>query len=661
MRTLPMATALAVAFSSVALAVGTATTAAADSSKILPVKSVGDIVVDGVHRRVFVSDPSNGKIVVTDYSGTVVKQITSLPGVQGLELSADSGTLYAAVPGGNDAIVAIDTATATQSDRYPTGNLDPKYPALAGGKLWFGYGSAGSGNIGSVDLTGPEHKVTPAQDADSPWFAAPMLASSPGAPGQLVAGIPVQSPLELAVYDVSSDTVVRTAHTSPSNGGSLADLAVTPDGKDVVVAGAGPNAHTVYRTSDLSEDGTYRTVAYPNAVDIAPNGMVAAGSFAWYDPDVYVFRAGATSPLRQYDFPNTGDSSGADTLAESGLAWAPDESRLFAVSSNSLGVYSLRVLVDAAKPATAITVSAPATATRAKKLTVKGKVTSKEALPAGVRLTLTRTDLESPGGKSIGSVAVAADGTYSFADTPTVGGSVKYTAAYAGDAGHAAGSGSDTVAVSRTTPTLTLNNNGKVYSYGADVKFTAHLGSTYKNRKVEIWADPYGSDKPNTRVKSGTVDSSGNLSVTLDLKRDATVTAKFAGDAHYGSKSVASKVGARVSVSTAVTKHYTTRSVYGHTYYYFHQSTDPVFTTTMTAYPGRRQRLQIQAYSQGSWVTTGTQYFALSSSGKSQVTVTGTPPKNVRFRVRDSYINGSSGDTVNSTTDGAWKYFLFTG
>jgi hypothetical protein len=28
--------------------------------------------------------------------------------------------------------------------------------------------------------------------------------------------------------------------------------------------------------------------------------------------------------------------------------------------------------------------------------------------------------------------------------------------------------------------------------------------------------------------------------------------------------------------------------------------------------------------------------------------------------VRSSYINGSSGDTVNTTTHGAWKYIYFT-
>ncbi|WTI37795.1 Ig-like domain repeat protein [Streptomyces sp. NBC_00589] len=653
MRTLPIATAFAVVFSSAALAIGTAGTAAADSSKSLPVKSSADIVVDGVHQHVFVSDPSNGKIVVTDYAGTVVKQITSLPGVIGMELSADSNTLYAAVRDA-DAVVAIDTTTQTESARYATG--DGHYPqsvALAGGKLWFGYGASGGGNIGSLDLSGEQPVVTLDQDPNVFWYNAPMLDAAPGS-NLLVGG----ESDRLGVYDVSSGTATRTATGNGS--GSFGELQVTPDAQHVVVASGSPYYHQVFKTSDLTADGKYASDAYPNSVAIAPDGAVAAGIDGSYEPDVYVYRPGTTTSVRDYDFPNTGQTSGSDLLATSGLAWAPDDSRLFAVTSNSEGVYSLRVLTDPTKAATAITVDAPATATRAKQLTVKGKVTSKLALPTGAKLTVTRTDLESPSGKALASTTVKSDGTYSFTDTPPAGGKVKYTLKYAGDADHSAGSGSDTVEVSRAATTLSLNNNGKVYAYGADVKFTAHLGTTYKNRKVEIWSDPYGSDKPNKLVKSGTVNSSGNLSVTLDLTRDAKITAKFAGDARYKPKTATSTVGAHVKVSTAVSGHYKTKSAWSHTYYYFHQSKDPVFTTTMTAYPGRKQRLQIQVYTQGSWQTTGTEYFALSSSGKSAVTVTGTPPTGYRFRVRDSYINASSGDTVNSTTHGAWKYFIFT-
>ncbi|WP_317447909.1 Ig-like domain repeat protein [Streptomyces collinus] len=655
MRTVTTATALAVLLSSAALA---AAPAFADTSKVLPVHTTGDVVADGAHQKVFVSDPYNGKIVVTDYSGTVVKQLPSLPGVTGLELSADSNTLYAAVPK-SGAIVAFDTVTGSQTARWSVGSA-PTYLTVMDGRLWFGYGDAQSGgNIGSIDLTDPEHKVSLGLDTQTSWFCAPMLD---GAQGVLVAGMPEQSPSEMAVYDASSGTLTRTAHGSVEGSG-LKELAVTPDGKDVVVANSYPYYQGVYKTADLTADGQYPTNAYPDAVAVAPDGSVAAGIAGYNEPDVYVFKPGSHTSVREYDFPSTSTGGNADLLDAGALAWAPDGSRLFAVTSNEDGAHRLHVLDAPTKAATVVKVDAPTSAPRARKLTVKGKVTSKVALPAGTRLTVTRTDLDSPKGKSLPSVTAKADGTFSFTDTPPAGGKVKYTVASAGDAEHAAGSGSDSVAVSRAKPALTVDNNGKVYAYGKDVKFTAHLGTTYKNRTVEIWADPFGSDKPNKLVKSGKVNSSGNLSVTLDLKRDTKVTAKFAGDSRYQSRSATSTVGAKVSVSTSVSNHYKAKSAWGHTYYFFHKNKNPMFTTKMPYYPHRAQRFDFQVYYQGKWYPGDSQYFALGTDGRSRVQVTGNHAEDVgwRFRMRSDYINGSSGDTVNSTTYGSWKYFTYTG
>ncbi|MFF3878726.1 Ig-like domain repeat protein [Streptomyces sp. NPDC001978] len=662
-RTLPAATALAVLFSSAALAVGSAAPALADSSTLLPVKSTGDMLVDGVHQRVFISDPTSGKVVATNYAGTVVGTVDSLPGAKGLELSADSSTLYTAVPGA-DAVVAIDTATVTEAKRYATGaGIDPESVAFAGGKLWFSYGASGNGNIGSIDLSGTDPVVAVGQDTSRTWYDAPILDVSAGAPGTLVAGAPGQSPVELAVYDVSSGTASRTAYAfdpGSTGGGNLADLAVTPDGKDVVTASGAPYYQAVYKLSDLSADGKYQTNTYPNAVDIAPNGTVAAGTFSWYDPDVHVFKPGVSTPVRQYDFPNTGTSSGSDTLAARGLAWAPDAGKLFAVSSNDAGVYSLRVFDDPTKTATTLTASAPATGTRGTALTLTGKLTSSAPFPAGTMVSITRTDDESRNGKAVGTATVGADGSYSFTNTPPAGGKVTYGVSYAGDADHVGSTATALVNVARTATALTLTNNGKVYAYGSNVTFTAHLGTTYKNRAVEIWADPYGSDKPNIRVKAGTVDSHGNLSVTLRLTRDTKVTAKFAGDTRYAPKTTTSTVGTKVSVSTSLSGYYTSKYAWSQTYRYFHQSKDPVFNTTMTAYPHRKYQLQVQAYVNGAWRTTDSEYFALSSYGNDSVVLTGTPPKGVRFRIRSSYIDTSSGDNVNTTTYGSWKYFIFT-
>ncbi|MEV0239312.1 Ig-like domain repeat protein [Streptomyces sp. NPDC050674] len=663
-RTLTAATALGVLFSSVTLvAAGAGSAAAADSSRILPLKSSGDMVVDGVHHRVFISDPTAGQVVVTDYAGTVIATVGSLPGVHGLELSPDSGTLYAAVHDAT-AIVAIDTATATETRRWSTGQgAGPAYVALTGGKLWFSYGASGDGNIGSLDPNATDPGLTLGQDTGRTFYEAPILDASPGAPGTLAAGSPGQSPVELAVYDVSSGTASRTAHAwDPGNtgGGNLQDLAVTPDGKDVVTASGAPYYQAVYKLTDLSADGKYVTNTYPNAVDIAPNGDVAAGTFSWYDPDVHVFKPGTSMPLRQYDFPNTGNSSGADTLAPAGLAWAPDESRLFALSENDNNVYSLRILEAPTKAGTTLAVNAPATATRAKPLTLTGTLSSSAAFPAGTKVSVTRTDDESPSGKPLGTAAVAADGSYSFTDTPPAGGKVTYTVTYAGDDAHAGATAAHAVSVAKTATALTLNNDGKVYGYGSDVSFTAHLGTTYKNRTVEIWADPYGSDKPNTLVKKGTVDSSGNLSATVHLTRDTKVSAKFTGDTRYAAKTVTNSAYTKVKISTSLSGWYKTATAWNQKYHYFRQSKDPVHNTTMSMYPGRKYQFQVQRYADGAWHTTDSEYLALDRYGKDAVTLTGTPPIGPRFRIRASYIDPTSGDNVNTTTYGAWKYFVFT-
>ncbi|MEU8696677.1 Ig-like domain repeat protein [Streptomyces sp. NPDC048680] len=662
MRRVSTATSIAVLFSSVVLIGGAANPAAADSSRILPAKSVGDIVADGVHKHVFISDPAGGKVLVADYSGAVVATIASLPGVTGLDLSADSGTLYAAVPGA-DAIVTIDTAALKESARYATGDgTDPKYPALAGGKLWFGYGSAGDGQIGSLDLTGAEPVVSLDQETSgTSWYAAPTLASAPGAPNVLAAGIEGQSPTELATYDVGSGTATRTAY-SRLDGSNLHDLAVSPDGTRVVVASGAPYNHQSYRTSDLTPGVAYASDAYPNAIDIAPNGTVAAGIDGWYSPDVYVYKPGGstTKPVRTYDFPNTGDSSGSDTLDPAGLAWAPDTSRLFAVTVNSRGARSLRVLTDALRSVTTVKVTAPAKATRGKKLTVTGRATSNGAFAAGAKATVTRTDIESPKGKALPSVALKPDGTFSFSDTPPAGGTVTYKVSYAGDTLHSPGSGSGKVAVSRAAASLTLNHNKALYAYGADVSFTAHLGTTYKNRTVELWVDPYGPDKPKKLAKTGKVNSKGNLSTTVDMTRDTTVTAVFKGDGRYASKTVTSVAYAKVKVSTTVSKQYRTAKIGSTSYAYFHKKTNPAFTTTMSYYKNRSFKLSLELYYQGKWYDAGWQYFKLGTNGKTIVTLSGTHETGYRMRARASYVDGSSGDIVNSTTHGAWKYFIFT-
>ncbi|MFB6841485.1 Ig-like domain repeat protein [Streptomyces sp. NPDC056361] len=660
-RTLSAATALAVLISSAALVAGTAGPAAADSSKALPMSSVGDMVVDGVHQRIFISDPYLGKVVATDYAGTVLGTVTGLPEVTGLALSADSGSLYAAVPGA-DAVVVLDAQTVTETARYATGEgTDPQYVALAGGKIWFGYGNGDHGDIGSVDTSGAEPVVTLAQDTELNYSGAPRLVSSPTDPNAFAAMSSYYHRFLLGAYDASTGTATRTARTAPDVGsvGMANDLAYTPDGAKLITATAG-NRHRVWQTTDMAELPSYASEYHGAAVAVAPDGTVAAGSAAWYDPDVFVYRPGETTAVRQYDFPGTGGSSGGDSLANSALAWEPGGSRLFAVTTAiSGGSARLQVLDAPTKSVPTVTVKVPDTVAVLKAITVSGTVASTLKLPAGTPLAVTRYDAEFPKGKSLGTKPLGANGAFSFPDTPTAAGNVTYKVAYAGDATHIGASGSAVVKVTPFKTALTLDRNRLTVNYGTNVTYTATLGWSYRNRVVEIWSDPYGAE-PKRLLKRGTVNSAGKLSVTTKMTRDAWVTAIFAGDTRSGWAKAGSTVYTKAGLTTSLSRHYKWSKIGTIWYQTYHQSTDVLVTAWNNPYPGRKTKVELQVWYAGAWRTGATDYVSLTSGGMAYVNLDANGAEGVRARVRTAYVDTESGDNVNTTVYGGWKYFNVT-
>ena len=645
MRSISTATALAVLLGSAALSVvATGTASAATANVTTP----GGLVADGALKRVFVGDGSAGTVAATDYSGNVLASVGGISGVTALAVSDDGTTVYAAAQGTHE-IVALDAATLDVKARYAVATtVGPRYVAFTSGKLWFTYGDQWDSNVGSVDpAVDPASGTDPVTlgqqpegiSIDNPGF----LDAAASRPGVLALGETGISTDSMAVLDVSGATPQKVAYYfgDYSLNSGIHDIDLVPGADEVLVNGAVRDA---YADGEFTQSGTYPS---GQQADIAPDGTVASVS----GTSVTTYRPNATKAIRTY---NVGSF---DTAA---LAWAPDNSRIFALVGRSGGGYALKALTDPEKNVPTLTVNAPSSAPRAKKLTVTGKLSASVALPAGAKLQVTRTDLESTKGKALPAVTVKANGTYSFTDTPPAGGTVTYKVSYAGDAGHAAVSASDKVAVSRSATTLSLNNNGKLYSYGADVKFTAHLGKTYKNRTVAIYADPFGGDKPKKLVKTGKVNSSGNISVTVDMTRDTAVSAVFAGDARYASKTVKATAYAKVKVSTAITKHYKKAKIGSTSYYWFHKNSAPVVTTTMTYYKNRQERLDLQVYYQGTWYDSDSEYFALNTNGKVAVSLGAPGESGIKARVRAAYINGSSGDNVNSTTYTGWKYLYFS-
>jgi hypothetical protein len=450
---------LTVAMTGVAAAVGIATSTglqaasaqAATTSVQLPISKYSHMLVDPVHQQIFFTSGSGSNtILVTDYSGNTVATIPNEPGATGLALSGDGSTAYAALASG-DAVSAISTSTLTETARYATGTgTDPTYVAYTSGKIWFGYGSYGGTQIGigSIDPGSSPAAVTLNAVQFTAGGSAPMLAASPN--GELAAYEPGGEPAEMATWDVSSATATVLAPTQslPSTG-FLQSLQITPDGKDVVTSSG-----QVFRVSDLSADGDYSTPDPGNSVSVAGDGTVAVGTTG-FSGGVWMFAPGGSGSLNTYYPPSNGLS-----LASDGVALTPDASELFAVTvlDGSGDLPTLNIVSDPAQVASAVTVYGPPTAKHGQAITITGTLTGTVygtfyALPyaGGQTLTVTRFDPAHPNGVALPDVITAADGSFSFTDTPPKAnmdtGTVIYQVSYAGDAHLSASTGSTSVTI----------------------------------------------------------------------------------------------------------------------------------------------------------------------------------------------------------------------
>ncbi|MFF7211010.1 Ig-like domain repeat protein [Streptomyces sp. NPDC008238] len=472
-------------------------------------------------------------------------------------------------------------------------------------------------------------------------------------------------------------TVTRTDEADTA-GTPLGTVAIAEDGTFQIKDTPAVQGVTTYWVA-YAGDATHAAAAATGNVTVAlasttltlsapatalPGAQVTvSGSLGSAEP----FAAGTAVTVTRTDSRGgTGTPLGTAAIAEDGTFQLKDTPAVQGVNTYTVGyagdathaAAGASRTVNVTRAATTLTVNAPATAKRATKLTVTGKLNAAASFPAGTKVTVTRIDLTTPKGKSLGSKTVASNGTFSFTDTPYTGGSVTYSVHYAGDTTHTAALGKDTVSVSRAATSVSIKTNHSTYAWGSTATVTGHLGKTGKSRVVSIYAK--AADGTKKLVKTGTVNRSGDFKVTYKLYRNTTFWASFGGDFYSAPKSVSRSVGTQVKVSTSVSRYYKTGKIGSTTYYWFHKNTDPVFTTTMSYYKNRKQRFELQVYYQGKWYSSGSQYFWLATNGKSAVQLGAPGESGIRARMRSTYVKGSSGDSVNTTTYGPWKYMYFT-
>ncbi|BBH65878.1 hypothetical protein ACTI_25630 [Actinoplanes sp. OR16] len=662
-RTIGTALAASVLATTTVFGIGTAFAATAPTTltdqqrHVLSGYHADRMIVDGVRQRLIVADDMAHRILAVRYDGTIAAEVALPDGTNAgdLRLSADSGTLWATVPGAHQ-IISWKADSLEEIRRYTFGTAyELGDLVLTGGKVWF---AVDVNRFGVLDPeTGESTAFVLGQGNNSSASAKPpLMAVNPKDPTRL-ALTDTSTRGDLFLYDISGATPALVAQTQTGYVSGHTAVGFTADGYDIFVTGY----NGVYETSagTLSGGTTISTDAGADVESSAASWVAVGMNPSAERTDLRLFPpTGETVPSREFDFPISG---AAPVLTD--LAWEPGADRLFAITTDAAGAQSLWTIDKASvipappapvQTATSITLKAPATAGRGSGINVTGTLAG--GLPMGTPVKVVRTDAETPAGVTVKASDTNASGAFSFLDFPQAGGTIGYTVSYAGDATHKASSAKVSVSVAKTTPALTLNRNGTVNAYNATVTMTARLGATYKNRTVEIWADPYGADQAKRLLKKGTVNGSGDLSVSFKLTRDTTFSAVFAGDTRYAARTVTSTLRTKVAVSTAVTKHYKVKK----SYYYVRKRTNPKFTTTMTAYPNRKQQLVFEKFSGGKWVAWKSGTYKLSTAGKYTYTLTGTHSTGVKYRVRAVYVTGTSGDSANYTTYGSWRYFRFT-
>jgi hypothetical protein len=547
-----------------------ATAAPADSAATLPqLTGFHQIVVDSANDYVFLSEgitsdallsgvSSSTAIVVTDLSGTYITTLDAGDGVEGLALSSDGNTLYAALAAtGQVAAIGVasgsitSTTTPTQT-LYNLGTGDVPYSvALQSGKIWVSYdttGTAGSGAIGAIDPTGPAFEATavPAEE----WYYAPDLAADPADSNVLAAAEPDTDPAAAYTFSTAADpgTALASASTGLGNGSEgttcsmESQLLVLSGGSQLVAACAYPTYVYTYSTSDLANPVTTGATfespgaGKPNAIAIGSTGTVAVG-------------LGSTIGVYQSDgtLLNVVTLPGSAGVANAGLAWSADGTQLFAVTDNA-GTYSLTVYDSPTVTGSTLTLSGPASAVVDTGLTLTGSLTlvNGAAIPAGTTVTITRSG---PGGAtSPQSVTVASNGSFTFADTPAATGSYTYTANYAGDTTTEPASAMFSVSVGLNKATISLSGPGTV-TFGANVtvagKLSLTTGAPATGTKLTVVRTESGSTA--TKTFSVTTGAGGGFTVTDPRPAIGkyTYTASYAGNA----TTTAAKAALAVSVA----------------------------------------------------------------------------------------------------------------
>ena len=306
---------------------------------------------------------------------------------------------------------------------------------------------------------------------------------------------------------------------------------------------------------------------------------------------------------------------------------------------------------------TTLTATSPDSAARGAAIQVHGVLASMGLGLGGKTLVVERMSLV--GATALAPVTTDAQGAYSFADTPSVGGPVTYSVTWVGDAHNGSSNDATAVNVARLPTSVSIRTTTPRVAYGGYATVTAALAKGTHTRVIEIWvADMGASPIRYTFYKRVGLPSSGFFTFRYRLNRNHIFQVRFAGDAYNAPASARVTVTSTAYMSTVLFASY--RAVGG--YHLYVSSVQPELHGTIA--PRRRAvgcaRFQGQYLLNGRWKALSTSTCQpVTSGGFAQVFLisrSGVHPVGVPMRFRALL----AADYINAASASRWAYLKFT-
>jgi hypothetical protein len=214
--------------------------------------------------------------------------------------------------------------------------------------------------------------------------------------------------------------------------------------------------------------------------------------------------------------------------------------------------------------------------------------------------------------------------------------------------------------LTKAKPRISVSSPATDNPYGAEVTLTVTLGPTVADRRVALYATPFG--KARKRVAAGAVNAGRKWYVRYRITRTTTFTAVFAGGPYNAPSSASRTLHAYARVTDRITGAYkTSKSGNGTASDVFHGTgTLTLYATVAPDSSGECLEPETEQYDKGFGWDADTKYGCdkLNRESGDAAPFSLSLAVGDRYRIRGDYVGGK--DTANLSAQGPWRYFSVT-